>query len=267
MAGSINWSNYSSAQIMQMQKLGIQVPDDVLASASTTAASGYEIDDEVVRESVDLDLEEFTQSEEFKDASIYEQMGKLGAAQESKYKEAFEAQKAVDEIEQSLSTLSSAINDRATQLDAEICDATDEKEANKIYKQGIKDLQNLASGSSTRADEAKGLYEKAVAAEKYAEAADEKANYYINYRRNLWGALTLGISELFTTKKREEAHHIMDRADTITAATPDMQEKSKSVLSSMQKIAANADDSIRNYTSQVTDDNNEDGDKKFRFLQ
>ena len=167
MAGSINWSNYSSTQILQMQKLGVQVPDDVLAEATTTADQNFQTDDDVIREQADLEVEEFVNSEEFSSAKLKDQVTMLGEQQETKYKEAFNAAKAVGDIEEALSTLSTVIDDRISEFEVEMSEFdTSSGEVNdemaKKCKTAQADILKLASGASASSDKIRDLNEKAI---------------------------------------------------------------------------------------------------------
>ncbi|MBR2525491.1 hypothetical protein IKE67_03390 [bacterium] len=280
MAGSINWSSYSSTQILQMQKLGIEVPEDVLAEATTTAEQNFQTNDDVIRESANIDLEEFMNSEEFSSAKLKDQVGMLGEAQESKYKEAFEAAKVAGEIADAMNTLSSAIDTQISDFEVEMAEfETDNNgevtdETAKKYKQATSSMLNLASGASANADQLKALNEKAIVAETFAEKAGEQADKFLGRRsaiRKTIGAVvgssligpatiagvvgaTTGGAAIFDNflkgKKVKAAEHVKERSEHIISESQNFENIASDTLSKMNSISQKADDAIQRYKEQ-----------------
>ena len=261
MTSGINWNNYTSTQIMQMYNMGIQVPSDVLAKANTTASQNFETDDDVIRESADIELEEFMNSSEYSDAKLKEQVEMLGEAQEEKYKSAFEASKTIDEITSSASTIETAINDRVAVLEAKIAemyngDGEITDDMRNEYNKAAADIQNLAGGTTTRTDEIKDLNEKAIIAETFAEKAGEKADKLLTNRaiwKGVGAVFTLGFT-LIKGKYVKMAEHVSERSDHIISESQGFQSKADDTLKRMKTVATNAGNFIQQYNNSASDD-------------
>ena len=274
MTSGISWNNYSANQIMQMNKMGVEVPEEVLADASKNADTTYETDDQTIREIADIELEEFMNSDQFSDAKLRDQVDLIGDEQEARYKETVETAKAVEEIAEELGTIESAIYDQINLLEPASEDfSEDEKSTDNSspdYSSAAAKLQSLSQGATSKSNEFKTLNEKAIVSETFANKAGELAEKFIVRRNTIKQAVGIGAGILLggglaptialTTlgsglaaikgKKLEMAENVKDRSEQIVSGSKSYQQVASSNISKIKNLSEKSDTVIKQYQEQ-----------------